>query len=93
MSDYEQKDNEGVAFKVDSDQLTEEWMAPWSGKVMVGGQMYWVNMWDNTSKAGKSYRKFKFKEMSAPSNSYVNKPKGAPASKNFKSVDDIPWDD
>ena len=55
--------------------------------------MYWVNMWDNTSKAGKSYRKFKFKEMSAPSNSYVNKPKSAPASKNFKSVDDIPWDD
>ncbi|MEK9769156.1 MAG: hypothetical protein VW683_09565 [Betaproteobacteria bacterium] len=93
MSDYEQKDNEGVAFQVPKDQLTEEWMAPWTGKVMVGGKMYWVNMWDNTSKANNPYKKFKFKEMVAQSNTYTNKPKSAAPSKSFKSVDDIPWDD
>ena len=28
---------------------------------MVDGTEYWVNMYDNISKAGKDYRKFKFK--------------------------------
>jgi hypothetical protein len=50
MSDYEQKDMDGVVFEVPADQLTEDWMAPWSGKAMVDGAMYWVNIYDNVSK-------------------------------------------
>ena len=90
MSDYEQKDMDGVVFEVPADQLTEEWMAPWSGKAMVDGQMYWVNIYDNVSKAGKPYRKLKFKAMQA---AYNDKPKSAGPAKNYKGVDDIPWDD
>ena len=57
MSDYEQKDMDGVVFEVDKDKLTEEWMAPWSGKAMINGEMYYINMYDNVSKGGKPYRK------------------------------------
>ena len=71
-------------------QLTEDWMAPWSGKAMVDGAMYWVNIYDNVSKAGKPYRKLKFKAMQA---AYNDKPKSAGPAKKYKSVDDIPWDD
>ncbi len=92
MENYEQKDMDGVAFEVPSDQLTEEWMAPWSGKCMIDGSMYWVNIYDNVSKAGKAYRKLKFKEMKSEA-TYANKPNNAPPAKKYKSVDDIPWDD
>ena len=90
MSDYEQKDMDGVVFEVPAEQLTEDWMAPWSGKAMVHGQMVWVNIYDNVSKAGKPYRKLKFKTMKA---AYNDKPKCAGPAKKYKSVDDIPWDD
>ena len=30
MSDYEQKDMDGVCFEVEKEKLTEDWMAPWS---------------------------------------------------------------
>jgi len=59
MPDYEQKDNEGVAFK--SDRKTEDWHADWNGSAMIEGTEYWVNMYDNVSKNGKDYRKFTLK--------------------------------
>jgi len=92
VENYEQKDMDGVAFEVPKKELKEEWMSPWSGKAMVGGVMYWVNIYDNVSKAGKAYRKLKFKEMKSEA-TYSNKPDNAPPSKTYKSVDDIPWDD
>ena len=52
MPDYEQKDNEGVAFK--SDRKSEDWHADWNGSAMIEGTMYWVNMYDNVSKNGAS---------------------------------------
>jgi hypothetical protein len=38
---YEQKDMEGAAFQKDK---TEDWHADWSGKAMVDGTMYWLNI-------------------------------------------------
>jgi hypothetical protein len=86
MSDYEQKDMDGVVFEVDKDKLTEEWMAPWSGKAMINGEMYYINMYDNVSKGGKPYRKLKFKPMQQ--GSYAPK---TGTDSNFKNDGDLPW--
>jgi len=47
---YEQKDNDGAAFPVDS--KTEDWHDDYSGKIMVDGSMYWLGVRDMKSKAG-----------------------------------------
>ena len=57
---YEQKDMEGAAFQKEK---TEDWHADWSGKAMVDGTMYWINVYDNISKAGAPYKKVRFKLM------------------------------
>ena len=57
---YEQKDMEGAAFQKEK---TEDWHADWSGKAMVDGTMYWLNIYDNISKAGAPYKKVRFKPM------------------------------
>ena len=54
---YEQKDNDGAAFPVES--KTEDWHAEYSGKIMVEGHMYWLGVRDMKSKAGKPYLKLK----------------------------------
>ena len=82
--EYEQQDNDGVAFE--NQNRTEEWHAHWSGKAMVDGQMYWLSMYDNVSKGGKSYRKLKFKPME-------NEMPGNERKRDNSSKDDndIPW--
>jgi len=50
--------------------------------LMVGGKMYWLSQYDNTSAGGKNYRKLTFKPMEDAGNY-----KSAPA----KPKDDIPW--
>jgi hypothetical protein len=92
MSKWEQKDMSGNCHKQDLSTKTaeeREWMAPWSGQGMIGGQMYWINMYDNVSQAGNDYRRMTFKPME-PATSY-NKPASTTDSKAFKSDDDIPW--
>ena len=76
--EYEQKDMDGVAFA--NDKKSEDWHADWNGHAMIEGTMNWVNMYDNVSKGGKSYRKLRFK----PQN-------GAAVSTPTKDKDDIPW--
>ena len=84
---YEQKDMQGAAFHKDK---TVDWHADWSGKAMVDGTMYWINVYDNISKAGSPYKKVTFKHMENNG--------GAPAP-SFKSAiptpekegDDIPF--
>ena len=48
---------------------------------MIDGSMYWVNMYDNVSKAGKHYRKLRFKPQNGATLGSVA----------AKSKDDIPW--
>ena len=77
--DYEQKDMDGVAFA--NDKKSEDWHADWNGHAMIDGSMYWVNMYDNVSKAGKNYRKLRFKPQNGATLGSVS----------AKSKDDIPW--
>ena len=86
MPDYEQKDNDGVAFK--NDKKSEDWHAVWNGSAMIEGTMYWVNMYDNVSKNGKDYRKFKFKPQNGASLAQGAARFNAPE---VKKDDDIPW--
>ena len=88
MPEYEQKDNEGVAFK--SDRKSEDWHADWNGSAMVEGTEYWVNMYDNVSKNGKDYRKFtlKIKDGAGASLAQGAAKFNAPE---VKKEDDIPW--
>ena len=86
MPDYEQKDNDGVAFK--NDKKSEDWHADWNGAAMIEGTMYWVNMYDNVSKNGKDYRKFKFKPQNCASLAQGAARFNAPE---VKKDDDIPW--
>ena len=58
---YEQKDNDGAAFPVDS--KTEDWHDDFSGKIMVDGSMYWLGVRNMESKAGKPYLKLKVRPM------------------------------
>ena len=51
MAQYEQKDNDGAAFPVES--KTEDWHDDYSGKIMVEGSMYWLGVRNMESKAGK----------------------------------------
>jgi len=93
MKAWEQKDMSGNCHEQDLSSKTkeeQEWMAPWSGDAMVEGQMYWVNMYDNVSQAGKTYRKFTLKRKE-DTTSYNKKPESASKSNDVKSVDDIPW--
>tara|TARA_R110002051_G_scaffold68228_1_gene122926 strand:- start:27 stop:320 length:294 start_codon:yes stop_codon:yes gene_type:complete len=90
---WEQKDMSGNCHKQDLTSKTaeeREWMAPWSGNGMIEGKMYWINMYDNVSKAGNTYRKMTFKPME-PSTSFNKRPESAEKPKAFKSDDDIPW--
>ena len=86
MPTYEQKDNDGVAFK--NDKKSEDWHADWNGSAMIDGTMYWVNMYDNISKGGKDNRKNRFK----PQNG-VGIAQGAAkfSAPEVKKDDDIPW--
>ena len=88
MPDYEQKDNEGVAFK--SARKSEDWHADWNGSAMIEGTEYWVNMYDNVSKNGKDYRKFTLKPKNGAGASLAQ---GAAKFNvpEVKKEDDIPW--
>ena len=86
MPDYEQKDMDGVAFK--NDKKSEDWLADWNGSAMIDGTKYWVNMYDNVSKNGKDYRKFKFKPQAGASLAQGAAKFSAPE---VKKDDDIPW--
>ena len=57
MAQYEQKDNDGAAFPVES--KTEDWHDDYSCKIMVEGSMYWLGVRNMESKAGKPYLKLK----------------------------------
>ena len=57
MAQYEQKDNDGAAFPVES--KTEDWHDDYSGKIMDEGSMNWLGVRDMKSKAGKHYLKLK----------------------------------
>ena len=86
MPDYEQKDMDGVAFK--NDKKSEDWHADWNGSAMIEGTEYWVNMYDNVSKNGKDYRKFKFKPQNGASLAQGAAKFSVPE---VKKDDDIPW--
>ena len=77
--EYEQKDMDGVAFA--NDKKSEDWHADWNGHAMIDGSMYWVNMYDNVSKAGKNYRKLRVKPQNGTTLGSVS----------AKSKDAIPW--
>ncbi len=84
--EYEQKDMDGVAFK--NDKKSEDWHADWNGSAMIDGTMYWINMYDNVSKNGKDYRKFKFKPQNGVASSAS---KAFSVSESAKKADDLPW--
>jgi len=81
--EYEQQNNDGAVFEVPQEKRPEEWMAPWSGKAMVGGKMFWVSIYDNVSKSGNPWRKLKFKEIIDKQNS-----KPSPAKNSAPAIDD-----
>jgi len=62
---FEQKDNDGAAFPVES--KTEDWHDDYSGKIMVEGSMYWLGVRDMKSKAGKPYLKLKVRPVNSSS--------------------------
>ena len=86
MPAYEQKDNDGVAFK--NDKKSEDWHADWNGSAMVEGTEYWVNMYDNVSKNGKDYRKIRFKPQNGASLAQGAAKFSVPE---VKSEDDLPF--
>ena len=89
MSDqkYEQKEGEGAAFR--NSNKNEEWMADWTGEILVGGKLYWINMYDNTSQKGTEYRKIYLKPKEGVPNTGGGKwDQPAPPE---KKDDGIPW--
>ena len=62
---YEQKDNDGAAFPVES--KTEDWHDDYSGKIMVEGSMYWLGVRNMESKAGTPYLKLKVRPVNSGS--------------------------
>ena len=59
--EYEQKDNEGSAFKAKDKK--EDWHDDWSGKIMVDGSMYWIGWNDRVSDSGTEWKKIKVRPM------------------------------
>tara|TARA_Y100001963_G_C6742606_1_gene429788 strand:- start:555 stop:830 length:276 start_codon:yes stop_codon:yes gene_type:complete len=82
--EYQQIDNDGAVFEVPQEKRPEEWMAPWSGKAMVNGKMFWVSIYDNVSKSGNPWRKLKFKEIKDAQ--ATSKP--SPAKNSAPAIDD-----
>lgn len=81
---FEQQDNDGAAWE--NTKKVEDWHADWTGKGMVGGEMYWIAVTDKISAAGKPYKKLKFNRMEARQESY----KPAPAPRSVEGGD-VPW--
>jgi len=81
---FEQQDNDGAAWE--NTKKVEDWHADWTGKGMIGGEMYWIAVSDKVSAAGKPYKKLKFNRMEA-------RPEAAPISSYTpqKGKDDVPW--
>lgn len=84
MSEYEQKDNDGVLFV--NEKRSGDSSPHWRGKACVNGEMVWLAAWKNESAAGKPYLKLAFtpmeEEASAPARSG---PMSQPAE------EEIPW--
>ena len=59
--EYEQKDNEGSAFR--AKEKKEDWHDDWSGKIMVDGSMYWIGWTDRVSASGTEWKKIKVRPM------------------------------
>jgi len=58
MSDYQDKDLEGVLFK-NGDKRTET-DRDYRGTALIDGKPYWMSAWINTSKQGEKYMKLRF---------------------------------
>ena len=83
--EYEQQDNDGVLFVNKKKEL--DWQADFTGKAMVDGKMYWVNLTDKVSKGGNQYKKLKFKPME---DQYASPPR-TPVAATGGGKEDIPW--
>ena len=59
--EYEQKDNEGSAFKAKDKK--EDWHDDWSGKIKVEGSQYWIGGNDRVSASGTEWKKIKVRPM------------------------------
>ena len=83
---FEQQDNDGAAWE--NTKKVEDCHADWTGKGMIGGDMYWIAVTDKVSAAGKPYKKLKFNRMEARSEVPAAAAfRGAPE----KAKDDVPW--
>jgi hypothetical protein len=58
---YEQKDNSGSFFENNRKQTQSH--PDFTGKVMVGGVMYWMSIWNKTSGKGEPFWSCSFTEM------------------------------
>lgn len=72
---YEQKDNDGVLFANDNRETDSHPNA--KGTAMIGGVMYFVSAWTNTSKNGQKYQKLSFQQKDEQPSG--NAPASAPA--------------
>jgi hypothetical protein len=88
MSDYKEKDNAGSAFPVK--QKKNHNHADHSGKAMVDGKMYWINVWEKKDKNGNPWFSFSFNERMPMADSGGNSPKKTEGFRSSSPDDDLP---
>jgi hypothetical protein len=60
MNDYQERDNSGSAFPVKEKKSHNH--ADHSGKAMVDGKTYWINVWEKKDRNGNPWFSFSFNE-------------------------------
>ena len=69
MSEFLQKDNDGVLFKNDKKETDSH--PDYKGNAMIDGTEYWFSAWINTSKTGTKYMKTSFSKKEVAHNNGV----------------------
>jgi hypothetical protein len=88
MSQYEERDNSGSAFAVQDKRSDTH--ADLSGKVMVDGKKYWINIWKKQSRNGETYLSISFRERMEASRTEPRREQ-SPAPRRSDPKDEIPW--
>lgn len=90
MSEYQQKDNEGVLFKNDKKETDSH--PDYKGSAMIDGTEYWFSGWINTSKAGAKYMKTSYSPKEQVHNNGIEQVRSAVAGMSITEMEqDIPF--
>ena len=79
MSEYQQKDDSGALFT--NSKKAKDTDPNYQGDALIGGNLFWVSGWVNTSQAGNKYMKLSFSPKDQAHNNGMKQVKQAIAPK------------